>query len=103
MYDPSSNSSLMSASPNRLLNLHSSKLSRSSQQQNLAKKLKVNHTNGLKGTTHEGSSTIRSASIFDHVLMLCFLLLQGSKSDTSLRCPLRQTLPIFKQPVTYFS
>ncbi len=26
----------------------------------------------------------------------------GSKSDTSLRCPLRQTLPIFKQPVTYY-
>ena len=25
----------------------------------------------------------------------------ASKSDTSLRCPLRQTLPIFKQPVTY--
>lgn len=24
------------------------------------------------------------------------------KSDTSLRCPLRQTLPIFKQPVTYY-
>jgi methyl-CpG-binding domain protein 2 len=27
---------------------------------------------------------------------------QDSKSDTSLRCPLRQTLPIFKQPVTYY-
>lgn len=26
----------------------------------------------------------------------------ASKSDTSLRCPLRQTLPIFKQPVTYY-
>ena len=25
-----------------------------------------------------------------------------SKSETSLRCPLRQTLPIFKQPVTYY-
>ncbi|CAF2718383.1 unnamed protein product [Rotaria sp. Silwood2] len=26
----------------------------------------------------------------------------SSKSETSLRCPLRQTLPIFKQPVTYY-
>ncbi len=25
-----------------------------------------------------------------------------SKVDTSLRCPLRQTLPIFKQPVTHY-
>jgi len=91
MHDPtdrhtnSLSSSSMMASPNRLLNLHAPKLSRPSQQQNLAKKLKVNHTNGVRPTSHEGNSTVRS-----------------SKSDTSLRCPLRQTLPIFKQPVTYY-
>jgi methyl-CpG-binding domain protein 2 len=42
-------------------------------------------------------------------LYSCFLIstynskwISASKSDTSLRCPLRQTLPIFKQPVTYY-
>jgi len=51
---------------------------------NAAKKLKINHTNGVK-PTNDASSNVRS-----------------SKSDTSLRCPLRQTLPIFKQPVTHY-
>ncbi|CAF0880304.1 unnamed protein product [Adineta steineri] len=79
-------SSIMSASPNRLLNIHQTKISRPAQQQNLAKKLKVNHMNGVRPTSsQEGNSTVRS-----------------SKNDTSLRCPLRQTLPIFKQPVTYY-
>ncbi len=81
MHDPN-DSSILSASPNRLLNINTSKLNR---QQNLTKKFKVNHTNGLRPTSQEGNSTIRS-----------------SKSETSLRCPLRQTLPIFKQPVTYY-
>jgi hypothetical protein len=31
-----------------------------------------------------------------------FYIKLGSKTDTSLRCPLRQTLPIFKQPVTHY-
>ena len=31
-----------------------------------------------------------------------FVVFLGSKTDTSLRCPLRQTLPIFKQPVTHY-
>jgi methyl-CpG-binding domain protein 2 len=82
----SSSSSTMLASPNRLLNIHAPKLSRpSQQQQNPSKKLKVNHMNGVRPASNEGNSTVRS-----------------SKSDTSLRCPLRQTLPIFKQPVTYY-
>ena len=34
--------------------------------------------------------------------MNSFFVFKDSKSDTSLRCPLRQTLPIFKQPVTYY-
>ena len=77
---------MISANPHRLLNLHTSKANRPAEQQTPAKKLKVTHTNGLRPTTsQEGNSTVRS-----------------SKSDTSLRCPLRQTLPIFKQPVTYY-
>jgi methyl-CpG-binding domain protein 2 len=91
MHDPadrntnSISSSMMLASPNRLLNLHPPKLSRTSQQQNLSKKMKISHMNGVRPTSQEGNLTVRS-----------------SKSDTSLRCPLRQTLPIFKQPVTYY-
>ncbi|CAF2870337.1 unnamed protein product [Rotaria sp. Silwood2] len=91
MHDPtdrttnSLSSSTMLSSPNRLLNTHAPKLSRPSHQQNLAKKMKVSHVNGVRPTSHEGSSAVRS-----------------SKSETSLRCPLRQTLPIFKQPVTYY-
>ncbi|UJR25932.1 hypothetical protein I4U23_007280 [Adineta vaga] len=82
-----SSSSMTLASPNRLLITHQAKLSRSSQQQqqNPSKKLKVHHTNGVRSTSQENNVTIRS-----------------SKNDTSLRCPLRQTLPIFKQPVTYY-
>ncbi|CAF1011674.1 unnamed protein product [Rotaria magnacalcarata] len=82
-------SSTMLSSPNRVLNMHAPKLSRPSQpqqqQQNFAKKLKVNHVNGIRPTSQEGNTAVRT-----------------SKSDTSLRCPLRQTLPIFKQPVTYY-
>jgi len=87
MHDPAdrNTNSMMLASPNRLLNIHPPKLSRPSQQQNLSKKMKVSHMNGVRPTSNEGNSTVRS-----------------SKSDTSLRCPLRQTLPIFKQPVTYY-
>ncbi len=65
MHDPTdrtnNNSSMIVASPNRLLNLHPTKLTRTSQQQNLAKKLKITHTNGVRTTTtHEGNSTVRS-------------------------------------------
>ncbi|CAF1003333.1 unnamed protein product, partial [Adineta ricciae] len=88
MHDPTDRH-LMLASPNRLLNSHQSKLTRPApsqqQQQNLAKKLKVNHTNGIRTTSQENIPASRT-----------------SKSDTSLRCPLRQTLPIFKQPVTHY-
>jgi hypothetical protein len=35
-------------------------------------------------------------------LYFVYSSISDSKSDTSLRCPLRQTLPIFKQPVTYY-
>lgn len=35
-------------------------------------------------------------------LLVSFAIDLDSKSETSLRCPLRQTLPIFKQPVTYY-
>jgi hypothetical protein len=69
MHDPadrnnnSSSSSTMLASPNRLLNIHPPKLSRPSQQQNLAKKMKVNHMNGVRPTSHEGNSTVRSELI----------------------------------------
>jgi hypothetical protein len=58
-----SSSSMMLASPNRLLNIHPPKLSRPSQQQSLSKKMKVNHTNGVRPTSHEGNSTIRSELI----------------------------------------
>ncbi len=108
MHDPadrntnSISSSMMLASPNRLLNLHPPKLSRPLQQQNLAKKMKVNHMNGVRPTSHEGNSTVRSQLTFFFVLINHIFLYLGSKSDTSLRCPLRQTLPIFKQPVTYY-
>lgn len=66
MHDPTdrNTNSMMSASPNRLLNLHLPKLSRpSSQQQNLAKKMKTNHINGARPTTQEGTSTVRSLFI----------------------------------------
>jgi hypothetical protein len=64
MHDPTdrntNSSSTMLASPNRLLNIHPPKLSRPSQQQNLAKKMKVNHMNGVRPTSQEGNSTVRS-------------------------------------------
>lgn len=68
MHDPtdrhtnSISSSTMLSSPNRLLNLNSPKLTRPSQQQNLAKKMKVNHMNGARPTSQEGNSTVRSLS-----------------------------------------
>ena len=36
------------------------------------------------------------------ILYFYFYFFSDSKGDTSLRCPLRQTLPIFKQPVTHY-
>lgn len=57
------------------------------QPDNAAKKLKINHTNGVKPTNDAAAATTN---------------VRSSKSDTSLRCPLRQTLPIFKQPVTHY-
>ncbi|CAF2360170.1 unnamed protein product [Rotaria sp. Silwood2] len=66
MHDPtdrttnSLSSSTMLSSPNRLLNTHAPKLSRPSHQQNLAKKMKVSHVNGVRPTSHEGSSAVRS-------------------------------------------
>ncbi|CAF1979591.1 unnamed protein product [Rotaria magnacalcarata] len=77
-------SSLLISNANRSLNVNPPKLTRSLPQDNATKKLKVNHGNGVKPTI-DGNSIVRS-----------------SKSDTSLRCPLRQTLPIFKQPVTHY-
>ncbi|CAF4423789.1 unnamed protein product, partial [Adineta steineri] len=79
-----SSSLLLSSNANRSLNIHPPKLTRTLQQENATKKLKIGHTNGVKPTV-DGISTVRS-----------------SKVDTSLRCPLRQTLPIFKQPVTHY-
>jgi hypothetical protein len=58
--DRNNNSSMVLSSPNRLLNLHPAKLNRTSQQQNLSKKLKVNHTNGGRSTSNEGHTTVRS-------------------------------------------
>ncbi|CAF4337079.1 unnamed protein product, partial [Rotaria magnacalcarata] len=56
-------SSTMLSSPNRVLNMHAPKLSRPSQpqqqQQNLAKKLKVNHVNGIRPTSQEGNTAVR--------------------------------------------
>ncbi len=62
MHDPAdrNTNSMMLASPNRLLNFQPPKLSRPSQQQNLSKKMKVNHMNGVRPTSHEGNSTVRS-------------------------------------------
>jgi len=80
----SSSSSLLNSNSNRSLNINPPKLTRTLQQDNASKKLKINHTNGIK-PINDGNSIVRS-----------------SKSDTSLRCPLRQTLPIFKQPVTHY-
>ncbi|CAF4303343.1 unnamed protein product [Rotaria sp. Silwood2] len=66
MHDPtdrttnSLSSSTMLSSPNRLLNTHAPKLSRPSHQQNLAKKMKVSHVNGVRPTSHEGSSAVRN-------------------------------------------
>ncbi|CAF0748996.1 unnamed protein product [Rotaria sordida] len=79
-----SSSSLLLSNSNRSLNIHPPKLTRSLQQDNASKKLKITHGNGIKPIV-DGNSTVRS-----------------SKTDTSLRCPLRQTLPIFKQPVTHY-
>ncbi len=67
MHDPadrntnSISSSMMLASPNRLLNLHPPKLSRTSQQQNLSKKMKISHMNGVRPTSQEGNLTVRSS------------------------------------------
>jgi len=77
-------SSLLLSNSNRSLNINPSKITRTLQQDNSSKKFKIHHTNGVK-PTNDGNSTVRS-----------------SKTDTSLRCPLRQTLPIFKQPVTHY-
>ncbi|CAF2915615.1 unnamed protein product [Rotaria sp. Silwood2] len=77
-------SSLLLSNANRSLNIHPPKLTRSLQQDNASKKLKISHGNGVKPII-DGNLTVRS-----------------SKTDTSLRCPLRQTLPIFKQPVTHY-
>jgi hypothetical protein len=77
MHDPadrntnSISSSMMLASPNRLLNLHPPKLSRPSQQQNLAKKMKVNHMNGVRPTSQEGNSTVRSL-LYLSIKFLCY-------------------------------
>ena len=67
MHDPTDRntnslpSSMMLSSPNRLLNTHAPKLSRPSQQQNLSKKMKVSHMNGgVRSTSHDGTSVIRS-------------------------------------------
>lgn len=51
-------SSMLSTSPNRLLNLQQAKLARPAVQQNAAKKLKVNHVNGAArpGSTPETAS-----------------------------------------------
>lgn len=106
----SHSSAMMLGSPTRLLNLHPPKLARPvTQQQNLAKKMKVNHVNGsARPTSQEGNAAaaapvrrknnqfVFSSNVIDPRRRL------ASKSDTSLRCPLRQTLPIFKQPVTYY-
>lgn len=105
-----SSSAMSLGNPSRLLNINQTKLSRPSQQQqqqqqNPTKKLKVNHTNGVRSTSHENNTTVRSLLFIlfyvDRMKQLfCYYL--ASKNDTSLRCPLRQTLPIFKQPVTYY-
>ena len=60
----SHSSSMMLSSPNRLLNMHQPKLARPVQQQNLAKKMKVNHVNGnARPTPQEGTAvTVRSRS-----------------------------------------
>ncbi|CAF1363183.1 unnamed protein product [Rotaria sp. Silwood1] len=79
-----SSSLLLSSNSNRSLNIHPPKLTRPLPQDNASKKLKISHGNGIKPAV-DGTSTVRS-----------------SKTDTSLRCPLRQTLPIFKQPVTHY-
>lgn len=96
----SSSSSLLISNSNRSLNINPAKLSRTLQQDNAAKKLKIHHTNGVK-PTNDGNSTVRSSLIWK-TLDCIFSFQLGSKTDTSLRCPLRQTLPIFKQPVTHY-
>ena len=60
MNDRTNDSSMVSASPNRLLN-------RSSQQSNPAKKLKVTHTNGIRPASQEGNSTVRSSFISEKI------------------------------------
>jgi len=82
MHDPtdrntnSISSSMMLASPNRLLNLHPSKLSRPSQQQNLSKKMKINHMNGVRPTSHEGTSTVRSSLLIKIKFFVFFVFNQ---------------------------
>jgi hypothetical protein len=97
-YNPSS---LLISNSTRSLNINPSKLTRTLQPDNSAKKLKINHTNGIKPTT-DGNSTVRSLFGKKKNFKFHLLFKLDSKSDTSLRCPLRQTLPIFKQPVTHY-
>ena len=55
----SSPSLLLSSNANRSLNIHPPKLTRTLQQENSAKKLKIGHTNGVKPTI-DGNAIIRS-------------------------------------------
>jgi hypothetical protein len=87
----------MHESNNRHLKLNSPLLAnhhRSSLQENATKKLKVHPSNGVKPTSETGRSNAAFA--------LFFSFFSSIRSDPTLRCPLRQTLPIFKQPVTHY-
>lgn len=79
MYDPNSHVSIMSNSPNRLLNIQSNKLRQTSQPQNPAKKLKVNHTNGIRSTLGQESHSIvrstRDYSIPSSLIEFIFILI----------------------------
>jgi hypothetical protein len=74
-YNPSS---LLISNSTRSLNINPSKLTRTLQPDNSAKKLKINHTNGIKPTT-DGNSTVRSLFENKKTSISSFILIRFEK------------------------
>ena len=62
----SSSSLLLSSNSHRALNIHPPKLTRTLQQDNASKKIKISHTNGVKPTV-DGNSVARSKSFLSRL------------------------------------
>ncbi|CAF0757291.1 unnamed protein product [Didymodactylos carnosus] len=70
------------------------------QQQQQHKKMKVSHSN-LNMINNNNHNQL-NGNVRSSLHPLQENMSRTSRIDPSLRCPLRQTLPIFKQPVTYY-